>query len=184
MSDMPNERDRSGPSHRPMGGDSGGRGGRDMPTERDRSGPSHRPMGGDSGGRGGRDMPTERDHSGPSHRPMGGDSGGRGGRDMPTERDRSGPPHRPMGGDSDGRGGRGRQRSFRPFRRHRRQCPFSRTNSPAIDYKDVKMLSRFLSEQGKIIPARISTVCAKKQRKLAQAIKRARFLALLPYTKK
>ena len=60
-------------------------------------------------------------------------------------------------------------------------CPFSSDQSPKIDYKDVKLLQRFLSERGKIVPSRITAVSAKKQRLLAQAIKRARFLALLPY---
>ena len=54
-------------------------------------------------------------------------------------------------------------------------------NAPTIDYKDVKLLLRFVSERGKIVPSRITAVSAKKQRVLAQAIKRARFLALLPY---
>lgn len=69
----------------------------------------------------------------------------------------------------------------RPFFRRRKTCPFSGANAPAIDYKDVKLLSRFISERGKIVPSRITAVSAKKQRELARAIKRARFLALLPY---
>ncbi len=69
----------------------------------------------------------------------------------------------------------------RPFFRRRKQCPFSGPNSPKIDYKDVKLLQRYVSERGKIMPSRITSVSAKHQRKLAQAIKRARFLALLPY---
>ncbi|MCS6854228.1 MAG: 30S ribosomal protein S18 [Elioraea sp.] len=69
----------------------------------------------------------------------------------------------------------------RPFYRRRKSCPFSGPNAPAIDYKDVKLLSRYISERGKIVPSRISAVSAKKQRELATAIKRARFLALLPY---
>ena len=69
----------------------------------------------------------------------------------------------------------------RPFYRRRKSCPFSGPNAPKIDYKDVRLLSRFLSERGKIVPSRITAVCAKKQRELANAIKRARFLALLPY---
>ncbi|BCI66818.1 MAG: 30S ribosomal protein S18 [Acetobacter sp.] len=69
----------------------------------------------------------------------------------------------------------------RPFYRRRKACPFSGPNAPKIDYKDVRLLSRFLSERGKIVPSRITAVSAKKQRELAQAIKRARFLALLPY---
>ena len=70
----------------------------------------------------------------------------------------------------------------RPFYRRRKTCPFSGPNAPKIDYKDVRLLSRFLSERGKIVPSRITAVSAKKQRELAVAIKRARFLALLPYT--
>lgn len=69
----------------------------------------------------------------------------------------------------------------RPFFRRRKTCPFSGPNAPKIDYKDVRMLQRYISERGKIVPSRISAVCAKKQRELARAIKRARFLGLLPY---
>jgi small subunit ribosomal protein S18 len=69
----------------------------------------------------------------------------------------------------------------RPFHRRRKSCPFSGQGAPKIDYKDERLLSRFLSERGKIVPARITSVSAKKQRELAIAIKRARFLALLPY---
>ena len=69
----------------------------------------------------------------------------------------------------------------RPFQRRRKVCPFSGEHAPAIDYKDPKLLQRYMSEKGKIVPARITAVSAKKQRELAQAIKRARFLALLPY---
>ncbi len=83
------------------------------------------------------------------------------------------------GGAGRPQGGGGGTR--RPFFRRRKTCPFSGPNAPAIDYKDVKLLSRFISERGKIVPSRITAVSAKKQRALAQAIKRARFLALLPY---
>ena len=69
----------------------------------------------------------------------------------------------------------------RPFFRRRKTCPFSSDHAPKIDYKDVKLLQRFLSERGKIVPSRITAVSAKKQRELAKAIKRARFLGLLPY---
>ena len=81
------------------------------------------------------------------------------------------------GAPRSGGGGGGR----RPFFRRRKTCPFSGPSAPAIDYKDVKLLSRFISERGKIVPSRITAVSAKKQRELARAIKRARFLALLPY---
>ena len=62
--------------------------------------------------------------------------------------------------------------SRRPFGRRRKVCPFSGADAPAIDY---------ISEKGKIVPARITAVSAKKQRLLSQAIKRARHLSLLPY---
>jgi small subunit ribosomal protein S18 len=73
------------------------------------------------------------------------------------------------------------QQARRPFFRRRKTCPFTGPNAPKIDYKDVRMLQRYISERGKIVPARISAVSTKKQRELAQAIKRARFLGLLPY---
>jgi len=69
----------------------------------------------------------------------------------------------------------------RAFFRRRKSCPFSVPGAPKIDYKDVKLLQRFVSERGKIVPSRITAVSNKKQRELAQAIKRARFLALIPY---
>lgn len=69
----------------------------------------------------------------------------------------------------------------RPFFRRRKACPFASKDAPKIDYKDVKLLQRFISERGKIVPSRITAVSAKKQRELAKAIKRARFLGLLPY---
>ncbi len=69
----------------------------------------------------------------------------------------------------------------KPFFRRRKTCPFSGDNAPKIDYKDPKLLQRYVSERGKIVPSRISAVSQKKQRELARAIKRARFLALLPY---
>jgi len=72
----------------------------------------------------------------------------------------------------------------RPFMRRRKSCPFSGQSAPVIDYKDTKLLSRFVSERGKIVPSRITAVSAKKQREMARAIKRARFLALLPYVLK
>ena len=72
----------------------------------------------------------------------------------------------------------------KPFFRRRKVCPFSSEKAPQIDYKDTKLLQRYISERGKIVPSRITAVSAKKQRELATAIKRARFLALLPYAVK
>ena len=74
--------------------------------------------------------------------------------------------------------------SRRPFFRRPKSCPFSGENAPKIDYKDVKLLQRYVSERGKIVPSRITAVSQKKQRELAKAIKRARYLALLPYVVK
>ena len=62
-----------------------------------------------------------------------------------------------------------------------RQCNFCRSNMEAISYKDTKTLQRYLSSFGKIVPRKRSGVCAWHQRKLSNAIKRARFMALLPY---
>ncbi len=88
----------------------------------------------------------------------------------------------PYGGGSRG-GGRGSQGGPRrsSFFRRRKSCPFTGSNAPKIDYKDVKLLTRYTSERGKIVPSRITAVSAKKQRELAKAIKKARFLALMPY---
>ncbi len=71
-----------------------------------------------------------------------------------------------------------------PFEDRKKFCPFSQKNSPLIDYKDVKLLSRYISEKGKITPSRITNVSRSKQLELSKAIKRARFLALMSYTNK
>ena len=71
-----------------------------------------------------------------------------------------------------------------PFFRRRKSCPFSGPDAQPIDYKDIKLLQRYISERGKIVPSRITAVSNKKQREMASAIKRARFLALLPYAVK
>lgn len=69
----------------------------------------------------------------------------------------------------------------RPFFKRRKTCPFSGENAPAIDWKDTRTLGRYISERGKMVPSRITAVSNKKQRELAKAIKRARYMALLPY---
>jgi small subunit ribosomal protein S18 len=70
----------------------------------------------------------------------------------------------------------------RPMMESRRRVCFLCENSmEMVDYKDERTLGRFLTERGKIVPRRTSGACAKHQRQLATAIKRARFLALLPY---
>jgi small subunit ribosomal protein S18 len=66
--------------------------------------------------------------------------------------------------------------------RHRsKTCPVCELGVRVVDYKDERMLSRFTTERGKILPARLSGMCARHQRQLSTAIKRARYLALLPY---
>ncbi len=69
----------------------------------------------------------------------------------------------------------------RYFRR-RRYCRFTAEGITEVDYKDLNLLKAFVSETGKIVPSRITGTKAKYQRKLTTAVKRARFLALLPYT--
>ena len=61
----------------------------------------------------------------------------------------------------------------------KRKCPLTGKNAPKIDYKNIKLLKKYLSESGRILPARITSVSHKKQKELSRAIKRARLLALL-----
>ncbi|MBQ0711791.1 MAG: 30S ribosomal protein S18 [Porticoccus sp.] len=68
------------------------------------------------------------------------------------------------------------------FNRRRKFCRFSQEGAAEIDYKDLDMLKQYVSETGKIVPSRITGTKAKYQRQLSTAVKRARFLALLPYT--
>jgi small subunit ribosomal protein S18 len=80
-----------------------------------------------------------------------------------------------------------REKDARPRRDYRRRpkrkvCTFCTEKTAFIDYKDVNRLRRFVTERGKILPRRVSGNCARHQRALASAIKRARELALLPYT--
>lgn len=65
--------------------------------------------------------------------------------------------------------------------RRRKPCQLCEAKIEVVDYKDEQLLSRFISERGKIVPSRITGTCAPHQRKLTRAIKRGRFLALLPY---
>ena len=79
-------------------------------------------------------------------------------------------------GDRDFRGGRNNRRG------RRRVCSFCVDKAECIDYKDTAKLRKYITERGKILPRRISGNCAKHQRELTEAIKRARIVALLPYT--
>ncbi len=82
------------------------------------------------------------------------------------------------GNYGDREGGRG----MRMRRSRRKVCAFCADKVEIIDYKDVPRLKKFVSERGKILPKRMSGTCAKHQRELTTAIKRARHLALMPYT--
>ena len=75
-----------------------------------------------------------------------------------------------------------RQGSSMPGRsRRRKQCPFTAAGVRHIDYKDIETLKKFVTEKGKILPRRITGVSAFHQKRLTQAIKRARYMALLPF---
>jgi len=67
--------------------------------------------------------------------------------------------------------------------RRKKICPFCADRNQKIDYKDADTLSKYISERGKILPKRVTGVCAIHQRQLAVAIKRARIVALLPYVR-
>ncbi len=68
------------------------------------------------------------------------------------------------------------------FFRRRKYCRFTAEGITEVDYKDLELLKAYISETGKIVPSRITGTKAKYQRQLAKAVKRARYLALLPYT--
>lgn len=100
--------------------------------------------------------------------------------ELPRGRGRGGPSDERSGGRREGgprRGGGGPQRG----RRRRRGCPFKVDGKCKIDYKDVDTLRMYITDTGKIRPRRQTGACSKCQRELARAIKRARYLALLPY---
>ena len=95
-----------------------------------------------------------------------------------------GPGSGPGGGGDDRRGVPGGQQGGKKkfFYRRKRVCKFCVEKIEYIDFKDVKTLQQFIPERGKILPRRISGTCALHQRKLQNAIKRARIAALLPFT--
>jgi small subunit ribosomal protein S18 len=93
------------------------------------------------------------------------------------DKDAGGEERRGRGGKGDGKGGM-RKRTFA----RRKVCRFCADKNVAIDYKDPQTLKYFITDRGKIIPRRISGNCAKHQRKVSVAVKRARMIALLPFT--
>ena len=71
---------------------------------------------------------------------------------------------------------------FQPNKyKFKKACPLSIKGAPKIDYKNINLLKRYTTEKGKILPSRVTQVSTKKQKQLSQAVKRARFLALIPY---
>lgn len=114
-------------------------------------------------------------HSGASASEAHESARGGGGRPPRGEGDRGGE------GGGEGRGG-GRGGRRRPGGGRRKVCRFCADKSLAVDYKDVRTLQSFITEGGKIVPSRTSGNCAKHQRQLAVAIKRARVIALLPFS--
>jgi small subunit ribosomal protein S18 len=96
----------------------------------------------------------------------------------PAPSTQSGPGAGPRGPRPGGRGGREGGRKF--FRR-KKVCKFCTDKIDDINYKDVRLLSQFVAESGKIVPRRLSGVCTPHQRRLSEAIKQARNIALLPF---
>src|SRR5947209_5086549 len=86
----------------------------------------------------------------------------------------------PGGGRGPGGGGGGREGGRKYFRR-KKVCKFCVEKIDAVNYKDVRLLSQFVAESGKIVPRRLSGVCTPHQRRLSAAIKQARNIALLPF---
>ena len=76
---------------------------------------------------------------------------------------------------------RGRRQNQTALFKRKRVCRFSGSNPETVDYKNINLLRRYMTEKGKILPSRVTQVSTKKQKELSAAIKRARFLALLPY---
>src|SRR5438105_2372469 len=114
------------------------------------------------------DETPHRTSSGSSHGASGGDRGDRPSSSGP----RTGPGGRPGGGrDSGGR----------KYFRRKKVCKFCVEKIDAVNYKDVRLLSQFVAESGKIVPRRLSGVCTPHQRRVSSAIKQARNIALLPF---
>lgn len=100
---------------------------------------------------------------------------------MSEDNNRSGNERQRRSGQRSG-GGRTRYQSRGRFTRRRKVCAFCLEKTKAIDYKDVTTLRRFLTDRSKIKSRRKTGTCARHQRRLAIAVKRARHLALLPFT--
>ncbi len=95
----------------------------------------------------------------------------------------------PMSGGKGGKGGRGlgRRREKKDdvlMRMRKKTCRFCEEKVDFLDYKDLRKMERLVGERGKILSRRITGICAKHQRKVEEAVKKARFMALLPFLKK
>jgi small subunit ribosomal protein S18 len=99
----------------------------------------------------------------------------------PEERPREGGFRSPRPGGRPGAGPGGGREGGRKFFRRKKVCKFCVEKIDGINYKDVRLLSQFVSEAGKIVPRRLTGVCTPHQRRLADAIKQARNIALLPF---
>jgi small subunit ribosomal protein S18 len=107
--------------------------------------------------------------SAPSSRPEGGGGGDRG-------------PRGPRPGGRPGGGPGGPREGGRKFFRRKKVCKFCVEKIDSVNYKDVRLLGQFVAESGKIVPRRLTGVCTPHQRRLADAIKQARNIALLPFS--
>ena len=128
------------------------------------------------------DAPAPRSDSGP--REGGGSSGPREGGSSSGPREGGGGPGGPRGprpGGRPGGGPGGPREGGRKFFRRKKVCKFCVEKIDGINYKDVRLLSGFVAESGKIVPRRLTGVCTPHQRRLADAIKQARNIALLPF---
>jgi small subunit ribosomal protein S18 len=92
------------------------------------------------------------------------------------------PSPRPQSRERSGPGGAGRDQGGRKFFRRKKVCKFCVEKIDEISYKDVRLLQQFVAERGKIVPRRLTGVCTPHQRRLTSAIKRARNIALLPFS--
>ncbi len=90
-------------------------------------------------------------------------------------------PARPQGGPRQGGRPQGGREGGRKFFRRKKVCKFCTDKIDNINYKDVRLLSQFVAESGKIVPRRLTGVCTPHQRRLSEAIKQARNIALLPF---
>ena len=98
------------------------------------------------------------------------------------QRSEGGPPRGPRPAGRPGSGPGGPREGGRKFFRRKKVCKFCTEKIDGINYKDVRLLSGFVSEAGKIVPRRLTGVCTPHQRRLADAIKQARNIALLPFS--